>query len=710
MIRVIGQEVCPPRRWLSERRQAWCAVIALGLVLPGCRGDRLQGADWVAPVALALSGDGRTLHVAGARSRQVLTLDLSTAQVVRTVPLDEEPTGLALSTDGARLAVTCSGQTNAVLLLDPLTGQVKRRLPAGVGVCSPVFNQSGTTLYVCLRFENAVAAIDLTTGRERARLHTRREPIAAALTPDERLLVVANHLPDGPANTRIVATALTVVDTASFTIRTNLMLPNGSVAVRGVAISPSGKLATVTHNVARFQVPTTQVEHGWMNDSALSLIDLETLTLKHTLLLDEPTRGAANPWAVAWTPDERWLCVAHSGTHELSVIGVPALFEKLADATPGRLIDNLTFLQGVRKRVPLIGNGPRAMAVEGTKVWVAGFFSDSVESVALASGAAARSVRPGDPDGRGEEVHATDAGSQSQLSRDKAEGTADHANHADGGNDGAARGQARLGLGAASPDRDPPRTGARGPVPRPFAYSAYSAVSPAESTPLSAPAVPDSQRLGEQLFHDATIGHQSWQSCASCHPDGRADALNWDLLNDGIGNPKNTKSLLWSHRTPPAMSHGVRGTAEKAVRSGLRNILFALRPEDEAAAIDEYLKALRPVPSPYLVGGKLSEAARRGQRLFEDPKVGCATCHPGALFTDLKAHAVGTANRQDRLGQKFDTPTLVECWRTVPYLHDGSAVTFEEVLTTRNPKDEHGRTSHLTPIEIQDLGAYVRSL
>jgi cytochrome c peroxidase len=48
----------------------------------------------------------------------------------------------------------------------------------------------------------------------------------------------------------------------------------------------------------------------------------------------------------------------------------------------------------------------------------------------------------------------------------------------------------------------------------------------------------------ERLFHDATIGHQSWQSCASCHPDGRAGGLNWDLLNDGIGNPKNTKSVF----------------------------------------------------------------------------------------------------------------------------------------------------------------------
>jgi mono/diheme cytochrome c family protein len=642
MIRVIDPQAGPPRRWRSERPQAWYALIALELVLPWGPGDHVHSADWMAPTALALSADGQVLHVAGMRGRQVLTLDLPSGRVIRTVALDEEPTGLALSAHGKELAVSCSGETNAVVFLDPTTGEVKRRVPAGAGVCSPLFKRAGTVLYVCLRFENAVAAIDLTTGRERARLHTRREPIAAALTPDERLLVVANQLPDGPANTRIVSTAVTVVDTASFTIRTNLALPNGSVALRGVAIAPSGKLAAVTHNVARFQVPTTQVEHGWMNDSALTLIDLETLTLKNTLLLDEPTRGAANPWAVAWTPDERWLCVAHSGTHELSVIGVEALCEKLADTTPGRVIDNLTFLRGVRKRVPLTGNGPRCLAVKKGRVWIGGFFSDSVELVPLASSAAAHPVQPEGRSATGEDAHAP-AGSSFRFQ-------------------------------------------------------------------LSPPAVPQPHRLGERLFHDATISHRSWQSCASCHPDGRADALNWDLLNDGIGNPKNTKSLLWSHRTPPAMSHGVRGTAEKAVRSGLRNILFALRPEAEASAIDEYLKALRPVPSPYLVGDALSETARRGQRLFEDPNVGCITCHPAPLFTDQKSYAVGTGNRTDRRGDCFDTPTLVECWRTAPYLHDGSAPTLEEVLTARNPKDEHGRTSHLTPADIQDLAAYVRSL
>ena len=108
------------------------------------------------------------------------------------------------------------------------------------------------------------------------------------------------------------------------------------------------------------------------------------------------------------------------------------------------------------------------------------------------------------------------------------------------------------------------------------------------------------------------------------------------MLNDGIGNPKNTKSLLLSHRTPPSMSLGVRGTAEKAVRSGLRNILFARRNEEQARAIDEYLKSLEPAPNPNLVNGQLSDAAERGRKLFESPEVGCAQCHPGPLFTDTE--------------------------------------------------------------------------
>ncbi len=39
------------------------------------------------------------------------------------------------------------------------------------------------------------------------------------------------------------------------------------------------------------------------------------------------------------------------------------------------------------------------------------------------------------------------------------------------------------------------------------------------------------------------------------------------------------------------MSLGVRKTAEEAVRAGVEHILFAIRPEEEAAALDEYIEA-----------------------------------------------------------------------------------------------------------------------
>jgi YVTN family beta-propeller protein len=216
-------------------------------------------------------------------------------------------------------------------------------------------------------------------------------------------------------------------------------------------------------------------------------------------------------------------------------------------------------------------------------------------------------------------------------------------------------------------------------------------------------------RKGELYFNDARICYQGWQSCSSCHPgDARADGLNWDLLNDGIGNPKNTKSLLLAYKTPPAMSLGVRDSTETAVQAGIRHILFTEQPDEVSAAIDEYLKSLKPLPSPYLVDGKLSKAAKHGEKVFQ--RAGCAQCHVPGLFTDLRPHNVGTNRTFDKPTDKFYTPTLIEIWRTAPYLHDGSAATMRDVLTTRNPHDYHGLTSNLSNQEIDDLCQYVLSL
>jgi len=232
-----------------------------------------------------------------------------------------------------------------------------------------------------------------------------------------------------------------------------------------------------------------------------------------------------------------------------------------------------------------------------------------------------------------------------------------------------------------------------------------------KSFPLGPQREMDIARKGEFYFHDAGICFQGWQSCASCHPgDARVDGLNWDLLNDGIGNPKNNRSMLFTHKVAPSMSMGVRPTAEAAVRAGIRHILFTVQPEEVACAMDEYLKSLQPVPSPRLVKGRLSPAAQRGRKLFANSTVGCASCHPRGLFTDMRPYEVGTHGPLDKPEDRFVSPTLIELWRTAPYLHDGSAATVKDVLKTRNPNDKHGKTSHLTPEQLADLEEYLLSL
>lgn len=598
------------------------------------------GSPYFSPTALAASPDGRTLYVAGATAGEIAWFDSSTRQVTRKISVPGEPLGLVLSADGATLYATCAAPESTICVINTADGKVIRRLAAGHTAQAPVLSPDGRTLYVCHRFDNEVAFIDLAAGEITRRVPVPREPVAAAVTADGKFLLVANHLQAGRADVDVVAASVTVIDTGCGAVQREIALPNGSGLLRDVKISPDGRYAVVTHQLARFHLPTTQVERGWVNTSAASVIDVAGLKRINTVLLDNIDSGAANPWAAAWSADGRKFCVTHAGTHELSVVDFPALrtkLEKLAGTADARPADytsasrtaadvpnDLSFLVGLRERLKLTeaDRGPRALVLVGSRAWVANYFTDTLTVIDLAA-------------------------------------------------------------------------------PRPVSESVF----------LGSHREVTSVRRGELLFNDATLCFQGWQSCASCHShDARVDGFNWDNLNDGMGNPKSAKSLLLAHQTPPSMWLGVRANAEVSVRAGIRNSLFTVQPPEVAAAIDDYLKSLQPIPSPRLVHGKLSVAAERGKKLFQSEKTGCTDCHSGPLHTDQKFHDVGTSGKFDQPKSRFDTPTLVELWRSGPFLHDGRAATVRDVLTSANPDDQHGVTSHLTPQQIDDLAEYLLSL
>src|SRR6185369_6828333 len=201
---------------------------------------------------------------------------------------------------------------------------------------APVLSSDGKLLYICNRFDDSVSILDLERGKGVAQIAVDREPVAAALSPDGKLLFVANHIHSGRSDTGVVAATVSVIDTGNRKLLKNIRLTNGSTLLRGLCVSPDGRYVGVAHVLARFHLPTTTVAHGWMNDNALSLIDVEHLKLFNTVLLDEDDRGAANPWATTWSVDGKFICVTHAGTHELSLIDAPALLAKIS-ALPERL-------------------------------------------------------------------------------------------------------------------------------------------------------------------------------------------------------------------------------------------------------------------------------------------------------------------------------------------------------------------------------------
>ena len=595
-------------------------IIYTGLILLTWSGG-LLAQDYLSPCAIDFSTDKQTLYVTAATGKKILYVDARSKKVVREIALNSHPTGLAQGSDGKDLFVAAGGFKGKVLHFDSKTGKLKQQIAVGHTPMSPVLSPDGETLYVCNRFNNDVSIINLKKGKTIARIPVLREPVAADLTPDGNLLFVANLLSVGASNLDYVASKVSVINTQTHKV-TNIPLLNGAQGLRGLKLSPNGKYVYVTHLMARYWVPTTQLERGWTSTNALSVIRVSDLSLQSTVLLDDVEQGFANPWAIGFSGDGNTLIVSSAGNHEVSLINLLELNRKIeteALNTANETHDDLSFMKGIRKRVRLKGNGPRALTVNGNTAYVAHYFSDALEVFDLSN-----------------------------------------------------------------PDNIQTKT---------FELAA--------NVPITA------ERQGEIFFNDATYCFQNWNSCVTCHPDGRDDALNWDQLNDGIGNPKNTKTMLYSHKKDRVMWLGVRADAETAVRKGLEHSQMSDRTEKDAKTIDEYLKSLEPETSPFLVKGKLSKAAKRGKKIFK--KQSCTDCHPAPLYTDMKMYDLGTTTGPD-VGRKVDTPALIEVWRTAPYLHDGRAATLREAFTIYNKDDKHGKTSKLSEQEINDLVEYMQSL
>jgi len=249
------------------------------------------------------------------------------------------------------------------------------------------------------------------------------------------------------------------------------------------------------------------------------------------------------------------------------------------------------------------------------------------------------------------------------------------------------------------------------------------------------------QLAGKRVFYNAAdprMSMDAYISCASCHLDGGHDGRVWDFTHRGEGL-RNTTDLRgrggmahgfvhWSANFDEIQDfeHDIRGPfggsgfmSQAAFDSSTPLGTPKAGASVELDALAAYVTSLREHGrSPHRgTDGSLTERGEAGRGLFV--ALACHSCHTGDRFTDsdfapaLKDVGTIDLGSGTRLGSflgGIDTPTLRGLWHTGPYLHDGSAETLTDVLTTRNFADRHGMISILDQEQLASLTEYLLQL
>lgn len=256
---------------------------------------------------------------------------------------------------------------------------------------------------------------------------------------------------------------------------------------------------------------------------------------------------------------------------------------------------------------------------------------------------------------------------------------------------------------------------------------------------LSSDPMPATLRLGQHLFYSANsdevpLTRNHWISCATCHIEGRSDAVTWQFLQGPRNTPSNAGGML-------ATGFLFRTADRRQVEDYWKTINVEQGGNFDPSgpvekmlleALAEYVNHAIPLPIPPATDpAKVAE----GDALFHDPTIGCAECHSGPRFTDSGAgnpaldlgttvllHDVGTCVTSGDLADVehtdiqgnarsaclFDTPSLLGIADSAPYLHDGSAATLRDVLD--KTRGTMGDISSLSESQTDALIAYLRSL
>jgi YVTN family beta-propeller protein len=626
------------------------------------------------PIDLALSPDGARIYVVCEGTDSVLAVDARSRRVTAEVKVGHRPKGLAVTPDGRTIFVA-NEWSDTVSEIDAATMKERRTLKTGWAPTSVVIDRSGENLYVANGIGNNISMIPLATGKETRRFLTERSPQHMTLSRDGRRIYVSNVLPQLRPYDEPPVSELTVIDTQSHRVAERILIP-GVIELRQIAEAPArlGGYLLVPFMRPKNLGPLIRVEQGWV--------------LTHGMAVIYPS-GRGNISGVGGAAGARVEYDRRGAAIRTPLDPVPSPSEGTADRVIQVLLDDVDYYYADGYGAAFTPSGRYALVTSsGAKV------VQIIDTAKLAT-------------------------------RLKSMPAAQLANRLDSAREFVVR---RLATGF------DPRSVAVAPDGR-TAYVVNRLddtltvvdllqLKTSGTIDLGGPKEITRLRQGERLFRDASFCLQGQFSCATCHPEQHLDGLAWNLETPQLGRDRvANRTLRGIAETAPYKWNG--HNPDLISQCGPRIAKFLFRSEgfnpQQLEALVAFLRAIPLPPNRHRApDGQLTEAQERGRAIFfrthtnegkEIPYQNrCDTCHPAEThYTNRISTNVGSKTEYDTIAH-FDTPQLDNVYENAPFLHNGMALTLEEIWTVYNNQDTHGVTSDMRKEQLNDLIEFLKTL
>ncbi len=353
-------------------------VAGLSSFMPA--GKRIDDGNYLSPTHIFCDVQSGRAYISLSTSSKIAVVNTTNMLSERYITLPFNPGGIALSSDKKTLIVADNMPEGRVHFISLPEGELMRSVKVGHSPDALAITPDGKQVFVANRFSNTVSLIDVAKKRVVKNIIVEREPKTIAISVDGKYIAVANYIPYAAATDPFISAKITLIDRHSLEVIKHVSLANGSHSIEGLAFSKDGKYLYASHILSSNQLPTTQLEHGWMNANALSILDVEAKEYHTTVLLDNFDLGAANPSGMDLSEDGKRLFIALSGVHELCIIDLVKMHHKIDAASSLKAVSSdLRFLYGIKERVPTKGKSPRFVAVYKEKVFVSTYFSSGLE-------------------------------------------------------------------------------------------------------------------------------------------------------------------------------------------------------------------------------------------------------------------------------------------------------------------------------------------